>query len=117
MIIRFHSGHTRILDMLRPHPIAVGMRSYLKARWRNKLRDKRYEIWQPKREGVRGWLPGKLRLAGMRPPRRVIDAAVPYQPITRQYNDIVRYRRRQEAYRFPPLYLWRKFKKKATIKT
>lgn len=95
----------RIIDMLRPGRVIVGRRAYLFARWqrlrtpRPGLSDK--QAWALIDRGVRGWRPGGHRLAGMRAERRIINPAVRFMPVTRQYNEIIKVRRKQGAY--PPL--------------
>lgn len=98
------SGH-RIIDKLRPKRRAVGMRSYLMARWRRKEARCGLKFGhKPRTEEQRGWMPGRWRLDGLQAPRRVINPAVRFIPQNRIYNEIVR--AKQGAY--PPPYLWAK---------
>lgn len=110
--MRFTMGH-RILDVMQPRPRAVGMRAYLMARWRRKQGVLDWSAWyinrighKPRTEHQRGWMPGKWRIDGMQAPRRVINPAVRYWPVTRICNEIRRRRRKQGAW--PPPYLWAK---------
>ena len=92
----------RILDRLRPHPLVVGgMQRYWMARWKGgnwpglsfKNYHKKKKPWQ------RGWMPGRLRLDGMRAPTRVINPAVRYQPVIRQYNELLPHLWKQQAFK------------------
>ena len=105
-MIRFHHGRPRIIDLLRPHPRVVGgMHHYFKARWRLEVRhDHRRIGHKPRPRQTGGWLPGRWRWAGLKPMRRIIDPAVRYEPVTRQYNEILRRRYKQSAY--PPDFTW-----------
>lgn len=109
----FLRGHQRIIDKLRPRPLVIGgMRHYWKARWHRRhwpgysrpQYHKKTKSWQ------RGWLPGRHRIDGMKAPRRVIDPAVRYWPITRQYNELLPHLRKQGTFkrRLP----WDRFNRK-----
>lgn len=109
---------TRLLDMLRPRMRAVGLRSYLKASWKRR-HAKTFDypsvacLLRNKRK-IGGWLPGRWRLDGLRPRRRVVNPAPRYMPRIRQYNEIVMRRRKQGA--FPPPFLWAKRHRRKSAK-
>lgn len=88
----FRYNQNRIFEIMRPWPFAT-QAHYLMARWRADRKLGQY--WWAGRLGHKakpnqtgGWLPGKLRLSGLKPMRRVIDPAVRYMPVTRQCNEI-----------------------------
>ncbi len=88
--------------MLRPRPLIVGgMLHYWKARWRRKHWPgySRPSVHKKRKPWQRGWLPGRHCIDGMRAPRRVINPAVRYQPVTRQYNELLTRLWKQKAFR------------------
>lgn len=102
--MRFYKGIPRIIDMLRPGTLVD--RSYMWARWRSRRYGGAYwyserSPWKAGKRQTGGWLPGRHRLAGLRPMRHIIEPAVRYMPVTRQYNEIVERRWKNKEFVYP----------------